>query len=98
MREALGDKAPPKLVPKTIDAMREHDETTVQAPKEEGEAAEDEVTWDIDNDEFKDYFGKTYVPKVLITSADNPRTVRELLNLLGRGEMKIYCCWLGLLK
>merc|ERR1719244_1331236 len=27
--EALGDEAPPKLVPKTIDSMREYDETTV---------------------------------------------------------------------
>ena len=28
-REALGDEAPPKLVPHTIDSMREYDETTV---------------------------------------------------------------------
>merc|ERR1712226_1347565 len=27
--KALGDDAPPKLVPKTIDSMREYDETTV---------------------------------------------------------------------
>jgi hypothetical protein len=39
-REALGDAAPPKLVPKTLDSMREYDETTIpgegdKAPTEE---------------------------------------------------------------
>ena len=28
-REELGDEAPPKLVPKTLDNMREYDVTTV---------------------------------------------------------------------
>merc|ERR1719242_1666819 len=28
-REEMGDEAPPKMVPKTIDSMREYDETTV---------------------------------------------------------------------
>merc|ERR1719356_904483 len=32
--KALGDDAPPKLVPKTIDSMREYDETTVVKAKE----------------------------------------------------------------
>ena len=69
-------------MPKTIDALREKDETTVKiqegerkGEEEEDEDKEDEVAWDIENDEFKDYFSKSYVPKVLITSADNPRSV-----------------------
>ena len=95
--EVLGDDAPPKLVPKTIDSMREYDETTVgksthiadskdaidnedsigEKPVEQiqEEAEEDEeVNWDIANDQFKEYFNKTYEPKVLITSADNPHS------------------------
>ena len=77
--EALGDEAPPKLIPKTIDALREHDETTVQVPRQEEEdsqAADEEVMWDISNDEFKGYFDKTYEPKVIITSGDNPHSVK----------------------
>ena len=34
-REELGDKAPPKQVPKTIDSMRKFDETTVEENDEE---------------------------------------------------------------
>jgi len=94
--KALGDDAPPKLVPKTIDSMREYDETTVVKAKEVPDRKPDkdelkdtsventqvvtpdeedeEVNWDLANDQFKDYFGKTYEPKVLITSADNPHS------------------------
>ncbi len=70
-------------MPKTIDALREHDETTVtQVSKakeghEEEKDEEDEVAWDINNDEFKGYYDKTYEPKVLITSADNPKSVKQ---------------------
>ena len=63
MAEALGDAAPAKLVPKTLDNQREHDETTVvnkikdAAGKEIGqEEIDEEVSWDIDNDELKEYF------------------------------------------
>ena len=73
--EALGEDAPPKQIPKTIESMREADETTVAAADLPEEDQDEEVTWDIANDEFKDYFSKTYEPKVLITSADNPHRV-----------------------
>ena len=80
--EALGDKAPPKLIPKTIESMREPDETTVEptptstsATSEVEDKVDEEVMWDITNDEFREYFGKTYEPKVLLTSADNPHSV-----------------------
>ena len=65
--EALGDKAPPKQVPRTIENTREHDITTID-PEDE------EVQFDITNDEYQSYFAKTYQPKVLITSSDNPHT------------------------
>ena len=75
--EALGENAPPKQIPKTIESMREADETTVAAADVPEEDQDEEVTWDIANDEFKDYFSKTYEPKVLITSADNPHKVKS---------------------
>ena len=85
--EALGDNAPPKLVPKTIESMREADETTVASGDAPEEQQDEEVNWDISNDEFKDYFSKTYEPKVLITSSDNThsktiRFVKELTRII----------------
>uniref|UniRef100_A0A670IM79 Ribosome production factor 1 n=2 Tax=Podarcis muralis TaxID=64176 RepID=A0A670IM79_PODMU len=70
-REALGDKAPPKPVPKTIENQRVYDETTVD-PNDE------EVTLDEATDEFAPYFNRQTVPKILITTSDRPRgrTVR----------------------
>lgn len=90
-REELGDDAPEKLVPKTIDNMREYDETTVGG--KEGDEEDEEVEHDIVNDEFKDYFGKTYVPKVLITSCDNPHSrtiafIKELSRIIPNSEPK----------
>ena len=70
--EALGDDAPAKLVPKTIDNMREYDETTVGG--KEGTEEDEEVEHDIGNDEFAEYFAKSYEPKVLITCSDNPHS------------------------
>ena len=66
--EALGDKAPPKQVPRTIENTREYDATTVDVDDEE-------VQFDITHDEYESYFSKTYEPKILITSSDNPHTV-----------------------
>ena len=68
--EALGDKAPPKQIPRTIENTREADVTTVDQEDEE-------VTYDITHDEYESYFSKTYEPKILITSSDNPHTVRQ---------------------
>jgi len=92
--EALGADAPPKLIPKTLDNQREHDETTVvnkikdASGKEVGqENVDEEVGWDIENDELADYFKKSYEPKVLITSADNPHSktiafIKELTRII----------------
>ncbi|XP_030640184.1 ribosome production factor 1 [Chanos chanos] len=70
-RQALGDKAPPKEVPKTIENQRIYDETTVD-PEDE------EVAFDEGTDEFSAYFNRLTNPKVLITTSDRPRgrTVR----------------------
>jgi len=70
-REALGDKAPPKEVPKTIENQRVYDETIVN-PEDE------EVAFDEGTDEFSAYFNGLTNPKVLITTSDRPRgrTVR----------------------
>ncbi|KAG8555260.1 hypothetical protein GDO81_017647 [Engystomops pustulosus] len=70
-REALGDKAPPKAVPKTIENQRVYDETTV-------DPADEEVKYDEATDEFAPYFQRQTTPKILITTSDRPRgrTVR----------------------
>ncbi|ELW65385.1 Spermatogenesis-associated protein 1 [Tupaia chinensis] len=64
-REALGDKAPPKPVPKTIDNQRVPDETIVD-PNDE------EVAYDEATDEFASYFNRQTSPKILITTSDRP--------------------------
>uniref|UniRef100_A0A8C3AJL4 Ribosome production factor 1 n=1 Tax=Cyclopterus lumpus TaxID=8103 RepID=A0A8C3AJL4_CYCLU len=65
-RKALGDKAPPKEVPKTIENQRVYDETTVD-PEDE------EIAFDEGTDEFSAYFNGLTNPKVLITTSDRPR-------------------------
>ncbi|XP_069497695.1 ribosome production factor 1 [Ambystoma mexicanum] len=65
-RKALGDKAPPKPVPKTIENQRIYDETTV-------DPADEEVTFDESTDEFASYFNRQSTPKILITTSDRPR-------------------------
>ncbi|KJH45468.1 brix domain protein [Dictyocaulus viviparus] len=60
IREALGDNAPAKEVPKTIESTREYDETMVDDDDEE-------VKHDEANDEFAHYYNSEIVPKVLIT-------------------------------
>jgi len=57
----LGDKAPPKLIPKTLENTREFDETTVDI--NDNEIKEDEAT-----DEFAEYFKGNQNPKVFITT------------------------------
>jgi len=89
--EALGDEAPPKLVPHTIDGLREYDETTVGG--KEGTEEDEEVEHDITNDEFASYFSKSYEPKVLVTCGDNPHSrtiafVKELTRMIPNSEPK----------
>ena len=89
--EERGEEAPEKLVPKTIDSMREYDETTVGG--KEGTEEDEEVEHDVANDEFSSYFAKTYEPKVLITCSDNPHSktiafMKELTRIIPNSEPK----------
>lgn len=85
--EVLGDAAPPKQVPRTIENTREHDITTVDKDDEE-------VQFDIKHDEYESFFTHSYEPKILITSSDNPHTktihfIRELTKIIPNSE----CRW-----
>ncbi|KAG7172679.1 Ribosome production factor 1-like [Homarus americanus] len=71
----LGDDAPPKKQPHTIESLREKDETMVD--DEDDELEQEEAT-----DTFASYFSKSYVPKVLVTCSDNPHTVRSCVFIL----------------
>jgi len=64
-RKKLGE---PKGVPKTIESMREKDETTVD---EANEDEMEEVQLDLETDELSKYFEHSYEPKVLVTYADS---------------------------
>jgi ribosome production factor 1 len=86
--------------------MREYDETTVKPPAAaggdqvdagdgggDGEGVDEETLWDIGNDDYKDYFSKSYEPKVLITSNDNPHSktiafMKELTRIIPNSEPK----------
>lgn len=75
-RETLGDKAPPKQVPKTIESMRVFDETMVDP--EDREVQHDEA-----HDEMAAYFKREVEPKVLITHSNiTPWRIRKFLREL----------------
>ncbi|XP_041358382.1 ribosome production factor 1-like isoform X2 [Gigantopelta aegis] len=63
--KAMGDKAPPKQIPKTLENMRVSDETMVN-PQDE------EVLKDEAQDELSSYFNRQTTPKILITTTDRP--------------------------
>ncbi|KAK3602382.1 hypothetical protein CHS0354_026270 [Potamilus streckersoni] len=63
--EAMGDKAPPKKVQRTIENTRVYDETMVN-PQDE------EVAVDEAQDEMASYFNRETIPKILITTCDRP--------------------------
>ncbi|XP_077500421.1 ribosome production factor 1 isoform X2 [Amblyomma americanum] len=84
--EALGEDAPPKQVPRTIENTREPDDTMVQPDDEE-------VQLDEAMDEMAAYFRKEYTPKLLITTSDNPHTrtirfCRELKQSIPNAEFR----------
>jgi len=67
--EALGDAAPPKQIPKTIENTRTADETIVKAD-------DDEVAGDEKDDEFAPYFSNDKCPKIMLTT--RPKCSRKL--------------------
>ncbi|XP_014662243.1 PREDICTED: ribosome production factor 1-like [Priapulus caudatus] len=84
--ELLGDEAPPKQVPRTIENTREADETMVTQDDEE-------VQYDEANDELASYFKRESLPKILITTSDRPRTktnkfVQELKMAIPNSQSK----------
>lgn len=75
--ELLGEDAPPKKAPKTLENTREEDETVVD-PEDE------EVKADEQFDEFASYFNREIPPKIIITTSYDPSKylyefIKELL-------------------
>ncbi|BFZ17174.1 hypothetical protein BsWGS_20212 [Bradybaena similaris] len=66
--EKMGDKAPPKKIPKTIENMRVPDETMIDPSNEEALIS-------LQTDEMAPYFNQETTPKILITTSDRPRQV-----------------------
>eukprot|EP00742_Colponemidia_sp_Colp-10_P007677 GILJ01008275.1.p1 GENE.GILJ01008275.1~~GILJ01008275.1.p1 ORF type:complete len:327 (-),score=46.50 GILJ01008275.1:226-1206(-) len=78
-REELGDQAPPKQIPRTLENTREADETVVDP--EDVEVAADEAI-----DEFAPHFSHERAPKIMLTTCQNPsgtlfEYVRELIQI-----------------
>uniref|UniRef100_A0A7S4GLG9 Brix domain-containing protein n=1 Tax=Eutreptiella gymnastica TaxID=73025 RepID=A0A7S4GLG9_9EUGL len=84
-REELGDAAPPKEMPKTLDSMRTPDETMV-------EENDEEILLDEEEDEWSQFFKEDVEPKLLITTQQgrtSQRTkefVEELQELFPHAE------------
>jgi len=72
--EALGEEAPPKQVPRTIDNSREVDETLVQPDDEE-------IIGDERDDEFAKYFSNEVKPKIMLTT--RPKCSKRLFSFIG---------------
>jgi len=72
--EALGDKAPPKQVPRTIENSKEISETIVIADDEE-------VFGDEKDDEFANYYSNQQRPKIMITT--RPKCSKKLFHFIG---------------
>jgi ribosome production factor 1 len=72
--EALGEKAPPKQIPKTIENMRKADETMVRAD-------DVEVLGDEKDDEFAAYYSNEMKPKLMIST--RPKCSRKLYPFIG---------------
>ncbi|XP_014243303.1 probable ribosome production factor 1 [Cimex lectularius] len=69
-RRREAGEAPQK--PHTIESLRVPDETILDPTKAENVERIEETAVDINTDDFQSYFSMEYVPKVLITFADNP--------------------------
>jgi len=79
LKEELGDNAPPKQEPKSLDKMREVDITMVGKEDEE-------VFADINEDEFAPYYRNEKQAKIMITTRPRPSKnlfafIQDLLNL-----------------
>lgn len=78
-----------KGIPKTIESMREKDETTVEEAHADDK---EEIELDLKIDEMSSYFEHSYEPKVLITYSDNPNGVSKHFEiLLQHSNLVAYC-------
>jgi ribosome production factor 1 len=80
-QEELGDKAPPKLEPRTIDNTRETEVTMI------GADGDDEIAADELDDEFARIFANEEKPKLMITTRPFPsgelyHFIRDLMDLV----------------
>ena len=82
IRDELGESAPQKEVPKTIESMREYDATMV-------DEQDDEVEHDEANDEFAPYFNRETTPKVMITMTPKAKIV-SLSRVIKEFEIDLY--------
>ena len=64
----MGEEAPQKEAPRTIESTREYDPTMVAEEDEE-------VEHDEAHDEFAAYFNRETTPKVLVTVSPNAKKV-----------------------
>lgn len=81
-REELGERAPPKLEPRTIDNTREPEITMVAA-----DGDDDEVIGDEADDEFASIFANDETPKLMITTRPFPsgelyHFIKDLMELI----------------
>ncbi|XP_052684788.1 ribosome production factor 1-like [Crassostrea angulata] len=84
--ESMGEEAPPKQVPKTIESMRVKDETMVNTE-------DTEVMLDEAQDELATYFNRETSPQILITTCDRPclrtnKFCKELKLTIPNSEIK----------
>ncbi|XP_056020232.1 ribosome production factor 1-like [Ostrea edulis] len=79
----MGEEAPPKQVPKTIESMRVKDETMV-------DPEDTEVMLDEAQDELQTYFNRETSPKILITTCDRPCLVQLNLNFFKHQYLKLH--------
>ncbi len=73
-REELGAAAPPKQAPKSLDKMREDDDTFIQPDDEE-------VLGAIEEDEFACYYRNEKQAKIMVTT--RPRPSKQLFTFVG---------------
>ena len=74
-KKELGDDAPPAQVPRTLETMREFDETMV-SPDDEEVAGEEAM------DEYAEYFAGNSAPKLMITTAKSPRPTKHTYDFI----------------
>eukprot|EP01031_Cornospumella_fuschlensis_P028708 gene28708-34656_t len=71
--EELGEAAPPKQIPRTIENTRKHDETFVDPD-------DDEIAGDEKDDEFSKIFSNEVKPKIMLTT--RPKCSKKLYEVI----------------